>query len=347
MVDLNVLNRNIILQEIKDINSSSKNKCISTKNNLNKYIKISNRIGTESVTASAYKACFPLNCKYSIAVKKVPLNETDIKYEKDPESIKALNNSFVWRELYYLKLCNLLVKNNICPHLPLVYDYYLCNHCVFDNKNLLKNYPNSKNCALIINELADGDLKTLLTKEKLPVDDIQIIYFQIYIALYCINKYFKMQHQDLHWGNVLYHKIPKGGYIKYIIQGEEILIPNRGYLIVLWDFERTKIKGKIDSKDLKNSNSDNVWEDYRRITSMLQKDSEQRSIEYDDLGEKLKKILKLYKTSDEFILNYSKYLDKKFKNSSEKYTVLDTFDTDKNIKLSSSDNIKRFYVNQK
>ena len=347
--NLNVVNRNIILEEIKNINknNSSKNTCISkSKKTLNNYIKISNRIGTESRIASVYKACFPLDCKYSIAVKKVPLKKNDIKYQKNPESSQALNGSFVWRELYYLKLCNFLVKNNICPHLPLIYDYYLCNHCDFDNKKLLENSPDVKDCALIVNELADGDLKFLLTKQSphLSIDDIQIIYFQIYIAIYCINKYFKMHHQDLHWGNVLYHKIPKGGYIKYIIQGEEILIPNIGFLVVLWDFEYTKIKGKIDPKV---SNSDSVWEDYRRVTSMLQRDSEQKNKEYEVLGNKLKKVLKLYDTPAKFILNLALFLNKQYKNTNDKYEILDTFDTDKNVKLSSTDNISRFYINQK
>lgn len=342
-MNFDILNRNILLEKILQIKPKNK-RCISNKTNkLNKYIKIIKKIGSKSRTAEVYKACFPLNCKYSIAVKQVPLTKIDLKYSKNKESKEAINKSFIWRELFYLKICNLLVNNNICPHLPLIYDYYICNNCTFTNKEIIKEFPKIKDCLLISNELAEGDLKHYLTNIKPSIKELKIVYFQIYLALYCIKKYFKIEHQDLHWGNVLYHKIPKGGYIKYIIQGKEILIPNIGYLFVLWDFEFSEIKNKIEPKGIYKG-SGGIYEDYFRITSMLQKDSEQPNTEYDLLSKKLFYLMSRIKNPNDFILKYSLYLNEKYKPKNT-IKIIAEFNTDKNIKIDDP-KIKQYYVNK-
>lgn len=349
------MNNNTIIKNFfsnKIDSQNIKNACLSKKNILNKNIYISNRIGTESRIASVFKACIPKSCKYTIAVKQVPLKKLDKDYINTNESLPALNKSFIWRELYILKLCKLLIDNGITSNLPYMYKYFLCNKCDFNtgNPKVKYNLSNSgKSCLYISVELANGDLKNLLINHRPYFNslEINIIYFQIYVGVYCLQKYFNIEHQDLHWGNVLYKEIPKGGYIKYIIDNEEIIVPNIGYRMILWDFEFVRIKDKIEPTDVYYKHKNDIWEDYKRITSMLYKDSEQKNELYDKIGSKLIRIMKNeYKQPKKFVkdlgIEITKYVYNK--DNSTNNQILETYNTDKKIILKKSDNINRFLL---
>ena len=58
-----------------------------------------------------------------------------------------------------MKLSSFLVNKNVTPNLPLLYDKFSCeDDCIFVNPEL----KDKKKCLLIVNELADGDLKHIL-----------------------------------------------------------------------------------------------------------------------------------------------------------------------------------------
>ncbi len=207
--------------------------CISENNILDDKIKIIKRIGTPSVYGEVFSACYPLDCKGEIALKKIALTPSDIKLMNNQYDDEALKSSLAWREVNSIKLVNSLVTKNICPSFPMIYGVYFCQSCKFEN-TMLQHRPDE--CLLIPNELANGDLKYLIKEQKLTKRQMTDAYFQIFVAIYCIQKYFSMIHNDLHWGNVLFHKINYGGYIKYIINNKEYVVRNPGYLMILWDF---------------------------------------------------------------------------------------------------------------
>ena len=80
---------------------------------------------------------------------------------------------------------------------------------------------------------------------------------QMLIAIYSFHC-FGYLHNDTHWGNFLYHRIKPGGYIKYIINGQEIYLENIGYLWVIWDFS---FAVEIDDP----TNMDNFTFEYKKM----------------------------------------------------------------------------------
>lgn len=311
---------------------------------LDSYFIVKNRIGKDSAYAEAFQGCFPLNCKYKIAIKKIPVSRIDKKYIKTPESYEALNTSLVFSELFFLKITNLLVFKNICPHLPLVYDTYFCeNKCTFENKQAIAHDPTIKDCILVVNELAVGDLHMLLTKIQPSIEHLKICFFQIYMGIYCIQKYFNLRHDDLHWGNVLFHKTNKKGYIRYIVKGHEIVIPNIGYLMVLWDFGLSYIPGKIDPLNKTYTKIDNKSRDYKMVTKTLMKDEEQKRDDYDILKKKLLHDLKISANTEIFVLEYglSLHID-----NIKEDEIIETYDTDKKLKIKNK-NIQKILYKKK
>jgi hypothetical protein len=134
----------------------------------------------------------------------------------------------------------------------------------------------SNSCVLLVNEFAnEGDLKNWLKIKNWGDPQIKtheewyVMFFQVYAGLYSLQKYFDLTHHDLHWGNVLVHKIQPGGFLTYKIDNEYYKVPNIGYLFTLWDFGYAyipnKLKASNDSKtyDFKDKNRYSI--DYFRI----------------------------------------------------------------------------------
>jgi len=98
------------------------------------------------------------------------------------------------------------------------------------NRHIIKNWRKSPYCSIKLWSLIDGDLKSLLRKNKLSAKEFYDIYIQIVYIVYLMNKagYF---HNDFHPGNIGYVKTKK----KTIdILGHKIL--THGYLIKAIDF---------------------------------------------------------------------------------------------------------------
>ena len=98
-------------------------------------------------------------------------------------------------------------------------------------------------------------------------------YLQIFSALYALQKYFDISHHDLHWGNVLVHEIPAGGFWRYTIDGKVYDVPNLGFLFTLWDFGYARIPGKVDITKWnwyyeEDSQKPRLLIDYKRISGV-------------------------------------------------------------------------------
>jgi hypothetical protein len=232
--------------------------CISQNNVIVNTFKLVSKIGSGSRNGEAFKICYPIKCNQKsndcacqkdsiyLAVKRIPITPSTVKYKDEPYSANALKDS-LWIELLSMKLCNILVENNVTPNLPMYVNYFYCSSCQYENIELTKKngYP----CIIVINELAtEGDLANWSKKPRSSAEWINA-FFQIFVGLYALQKYFDITHHDLHWGNVLVHNVKPGGYWRYIIDKQTYDVPNLGYLFVLWDFGLARIPGKMQDTD--------------------------------------------------------------------------------------------------
>ena len=236
------------IKEALKTDSSSNSMCINS-NKLNGIV-MKHRFGTPSAYGEAWIANTVKinNSKLGIikvAVKKMPVTHTDLKDWIAHSNL--MTGESTWNEIIVFLLCNSLVLSNICPNLPIMYSQNWCESCSFENKKI--RGPSKRPCLLVTNELADGDLKMLLKTTKIWNEKlVKNCIFQICAGLYALKKYYNVTHNDLHYGNVLFHKIPAGGYWRYQINKKQYYLENLGYLFVLWDFGMASIPGRMRPK---------------------------------------------------------------------------------------------------
>jgi len=166
------------------------------------------------------------------------------------------------------------------------------------------------------------------------------------MGIYSIHKYLYLRHYDLHWGNVLYYKIPDKGFIKYKINKKtEITIESSDYLFMLTDFGNSRF---FDSYQDKNNDCDyakhamlkgyepsnKLWkQDYIRISSMLIKDEEQTVEAYSDLGKNFIRLIREAETPEKFFESIGKAINHE---NIPNDKIIGTFDMTKKIKTSDS-----------
>lgn len=217
--------------------------CITSKN-LGDAIEMSHRFGSPSAYGEAWIG-YTFKNDHKISVKKMPLSRYDQGVAFTAKQLSSGGSA--WSEIATYIFCTLLVMAKICPNLPVLYKYFWCPSCKFVNK-AIGSKP--KPCLMVVNELADGDLKNYLEK-RTSIWNPKLVdncVFQIAAGLYTMEKYYKLTHNDLHYGNVLVHEIAPGGYWQYKIDGNIYHVPNLGYMFVLWDFGMSHIPGKMKGR---------------------------------------------------------------------------------------------------
>jgi len=233
----------IITSSLETVLSGDK-LCVRNKN-LGDAIQMQKRFGSPSAFGEAWIG-FTFKNGFKVAVKKMPLGRNDQVESYTDEQL--LSGDSAWSEMAAYMFCTLLVMAKICPNLPVLYKYFWCPKCKFVNKAI--KGKKERPCLLVVNELADGDLKHYLEKKthiwNAPLVDNCI--FQVSAGLYALEKYYGMSHNDLHYGNVLVHEIAPGGFWHYKIDGKNYYVPNLGYLFVLWDLGMAHIPGKIKGR---------------------------------------------------------------------------------------------------
>ncbi len=130
-------------------------------------------------------------------------------------------------ELAYQTFFSNKVLEQVSPHFPLLYN----------------NTP-----YVMMMEKFDGDFCEEENKFE-SVDEYMSFFLQIIMALYTIDSYGKF-HGDLNPGNTLFKRIKdeddeKGGYLKYVIEGETYYIKHYNRLWAVSDFEYTGEKGEV------------------------------------------------------------------------------------------------------
>ena len=178
------------------------------------------RIGSDSRFGEAYIA-YNGDAKLPIyvAIKLMPL--------------RSNNFNEVEKYTYFTKY----VINMMSPHFPLIYKSLKCSACQYDNKRHFKEGP----CITVFNELAQGDLKSYL-KTAHSSYDLLCIFGQLIMTCLAM-EHAGYVHNDMHWGNYLYHLVPEytGKYMHYIYrdtrnQVHHVYLKNNGILFIGWDF---------------------------------------------------------------------------------------------------------------
>ena len=110
-----------------------------------------------------------------------------------------------------------------------------------------------------VNELADGDLKMLVTKRDVLEDDELMfnLLFQTYISVATFQNLVKFVHKDAHHGNFLYQKNNEIGYYHYTFNGKDYYLKSCKYNIIIFDYGFAE---KIEEQDI-----DTITADYFQI----------------------------------------------------------------------------------
>jgi hypothetical protein len=230
------------------------------KNLYKKFVQSLNKTGRRKVTLDlkkkdllgkgyqgiVYNYCDKKNC---VAVKKVFLENKQARYLKNPFSIPALKyENFI--ELASMKLTNPIVLQKICPHFILHYKSTIKKR----EAPCEDEYPYSSK---YYNEYIDGGITyTKWVKQMHTKNEWYNAYFQITVAIYCLQKYLNMIHLDLHSDNILVKRVKRGGYWKYIINGKEYYVPNYGFVFFINDFGHAWIPENFQKLDCKKKIQD-------------------------------------------------------------------------------------------
>ena len=230
-IDINILPINNTLENRLKIYNKAKiyldkideKECLKNINIMGKnYMSLSNKlildkqIGSRSVYGTIYLSKI-INVPELLVVSKVT--------NKNKKNL----NEIVLMEI----LTNDLVKTKKTKHFPLIYTSHLCED------------KDDKNSLVSVNELCDGDLKSLLnTSDLYLVKRFEELYFnlliQIFISLATFQFKFNMIHNDAHYGNFLYQKNNEKGYYKYEISRTNFYLKSCPYNIMLYDFGLAK-----------------------------------------------------------------------------------------------------------
>jgi hypothetical protein len=169
-------------------------------------------IGTESCYGVIYLSSIVNSFGgFTIASKVMPSTNDNIKEIMIMETITE----------------NIILKKR-SKHFVMMYKYAICN----------KNLYNDKNRIVCINELAHGDIETLMSKKELLNDDETIInlLFQTFISIGTFHNWIGYIHKDTHGGNFLYQKNKEKGYYEYLFNGKKYYLKSCEYNVMIYDF---------------------------------------------------------------------------------------------------------------
>ena len=259
--------------------------------------------------------------------KTINLDKLNIINNNSNIIIKKISNDKKFNKiLFYNKLTNKLIKNNICPNFIMMYGY--------DSKKLN-----------IFMEKVEG---TLLDFLKNISDDKVILsaLFQIIYSIMIIQSKIKTFHTKLDMNNIFYKKINNSiKYFKYKINYDEYIIPTYGYLFMISNFDNAQTLlnnnfNDLNKKDIEfgikyNYDFDNLKLFGNKIFSLNIKKTISN---YDSLMNHLKNkdkliIQKVYSKYENN--NKNKYSEKKLFNMIIDYCVNNNFLNTNNIKIDS------------
>ena len=137
----------------------------------------------------------------------------------------------------------------LSKHFLIIYRSCLCK----------KREISEKSSLISVNEIANGDLATLLNNPEI-ISNNELLYnilFQTFISIATFHNLLSNVHNDCHGGNFLWHYNNEKGYYHYIFNGINIYLKACKYNIMIYDF------GLVEK--INKNNSMNVIKDYCEI----------------------------------------------------------------------------------
>jgi hypothetical protein len=150
-------------------------------------------------------------------------------FDSETYDSESIVSEPLFTEVYSFTLINQMIYQNICPHYIQNYSWEFSKQKTF---NIYNEFVNG------------GDFYSFLNYSH--SDEVWYnVLFQIMYTIISYRKYFDMVHGDLHTGNILIHKVSKGGYWKYTVNGKNYYLPNLGFVFIINDFGFASIKDKM------------------------------------------------------------------------------------------------------
>jgi hypothetical protein len=242
---LHVLSKKIIyLQEIRHEIKKRRILFDETKerfglDEMSQLVKVKNTSEVKGYPFKACKASYKKTRGIRFGLKIVPI---ETKYDKTEHPCNLEN-------LILKDLTENIVNKNISPHVA----YYLGTQKV-NNKSKALKMLNLKRLEveekirthsnMLISEFVEGGsldnwVYNIYEDDK-EISDEQWknIVFQLLYTIAIMQHYYRMMHNDFHYGNILIDdSLTPGGYFVYDIGGKTYYIKNTGIIPKLWDFE--------------------------------------------------------------------------------------------------------------
>lgn len=125
---------------------------------------LSEMLGSGSANGEAHKICTPYVCNrnqcecaktsVTLSIKLIPIGfvawESFESSKTTPHSLKMVQNKGrsdeekyeLWVELTAMTLANQLVIQGVCPNLPLMFRWFICRQCNYQNQKLMERVAN-------------------------------------------------------------------------------------------------------------------------------------------------------------------------------------------------------------
>jgi len=203
-------------------------------------INLIKRIGSKSKYGSIYLTSIPNTIGPHPIATKIMKNDND--------NILEIN---IMTKITY----NIILKK-LSKHFLMIYGSCTCSGKIAEKLRLIS-----------INELADGDLKMLLTvRELLQNEELLLnLLFQTFISIATYHNLVGYVHGDSHYGNYLYQQNNEVGYYHYVFNGNDYYLKSCKWNIIIFDYGFSKkINNVNNAAHVKKINKD-LFEDYRRI----------------------------------------------------------------------------------
>ena len=155
--------------------------------------------------------------------------------------MEASNDNLQEIKLMRLITDTLLITEK-SKHFAAVHKHAICkNKLLIDHKGDTINMP-SRLKLVSINELAHGDLKTLVNDRQVAgnADLMCNLLFQVFISIGTFQNLVGYVHNDSHYGNFLYQKNNEKGYYEYEFEGKKYYLKACGYNMMIYDFGLSK-----------------------------------------------------------------------------------------------------------
>ena len=238
---------------LKSIND---NDCLETKTfsdgekgyTIKNIIDLVIKIGTESV----YGAIYLSNIKESLGGYSV-ISKVMAASKDNLQEINLMR-----------QITNEILITKKSKHFAAVHKHAICDSVVIKNYDGKKIIMPPKLKLVSINELAHGDLKTLVNNPVVAGNTNLMLnlLFQVFISIGTFQNLVKYVHNDAHYGNFLYQKNNEKGYYEYEFNGKKYYLKACGYNMMIYDFGLSK---NISTSAQLKKNDNFIIQDYYRI----------------------------------------------------------------------------------